>query len=105
MLVKNRKLNLANAQVRQRLSSFSRVYSNNLLLKYGGGNPAAMVVVGKNVSKKAVERNKIKRHLYILIEDFFKRNNSFQLVIFVKKLISTREISEEFKKMTFSFNK
>ncbi len=105
MLAKNRKLNLASAEMRQRLPFFSRIHSSSLVLKCGAGEPIAMVVVGKNVSKKAVVRNAIKRHLYVLIEDFFRNSNSLQLVIIVKKLVSTSKISEEFKKIISPFNK
>ena len=85
MLAKDRKLNLALASVRQRLKDFSRIHSDFLLVRYKNGNGLGMVVVGKNISRKATLRNKIKRHLYLVIESFFVQHTNVDIVVIVKK--------------------
>jgi len=68
---------------------FLKVIKNNLMIVRVG------LVISRKVSKKAVERNRIKRQLSeILRIKINEINSGYDLVFFVKKGIKTRSFSE-----------
>lgn len=59
------------------------------------------VVVGKKVDKRAVVRNRIKRHIVATVKELLAHDTEMTIVIYAKKPIAelaTESIEEEFKK-------
>lgn len=64
-----------------------RMYARGCLFLVGKkrGEPHFSVVVGKKVSKKAVERNRLRRQLYELIRTrYMERNTQWDIVFLYK---------------------
>ena len=52
------------------------------------------VVVSKKISKKAVERNKIKRKIYTILREISQKYKGLDVVLYVNKNISEAEIEK-----------
>lgn len=76
----------------------NKFYSNNLVLKFyktENLNNRFAIVVSKKISKKAVERNKIRRRIYeVLRLNLDKIKTPYDIVFLVKKGVISLEYCE-----------
>lgn len=95
-----RKNKLFASEVRRVFNSPDKILNSGLfkvLIVFNSDKPKFAVVVPRSVTKKAVERNKIRRKIYTFLSEVYKKQKPNLYVIVVnKKIINI--ISNEIKK-------
>ncbi|MCD4704975.1 ribonuclease P protein component [bacterium] len=93
----------------QILKSKNKFYSQNLVLKFSKNDldlSRFSVVVSKKISKKAVDRNLIRRRVYEIIRlNMDKIKKGWDLIIFSKKAVLNLDYSEIEKELFYILKK
>lgn len=91
------------------LKSPYKFYSNSFVLRFTKTkkeNNCFAIVVSTKISKKAVQRNKIRRRVYEIIRlNLEQIKKSYNLVFFVKKGVLELEYQEIEKEILYLLNK
>jgi len=91
------------------LKSPYKFYSNNFVLRFTKNKEELShfaVIVSTKISKKAVERNKLRRRIYEIIRlNISKIKSGYNLMIFVKKGVLNQEYQEIEQELFYIFKK